>query len=90
MIIKDGVKNKSNLGKRNNQNFVPIPTARLKNRIKELAESVGIVFTQTEEAYTSKSDYFSGDLLAAYGEKPVGYEFSGKRIARGPYRTSQG
>jgi len=31
-----GVKTESNLGKRNNQNFVQIPTARLKNRIKEL------------------------------------------------------
>ena len=64
-----GVKNKSNLGKQNNQNFVAIPTSRLKNRIQELAESVGIRFTETEEAYTSKSDYFSGDLLPIFGEK---------------------
>ena len=85
-----GVKNKSNLGKRNNQNFVPIPTSRLKNRIKELAESVGIIFTETEEAYTSKSDYFSNDLLPKYGEKPAGYKFSGRRITRGTYRTAQG
>jgi len=85
-----GVKNKSNLGKRNNQNFVPIPTARLKNRIKELSESVGIVFTETEEAYSSKSDFFSNDLLPIYGEKPVGYKFSGRRITRGTYRTAQG
>ena len=85
-----GVKNKSNLGKRNNQNFVPIPTSRLKNRIKELAESVGIIFTETEEAYTSKSDYFSGDLLPIYGEKPSSYKFSGRRITRGTYKTAQG
>ena len=52
-----GVKNESNLGKNNNQNFVQIPTSRLKYRIKELAESVGIRFTETEEAYTSKSDF---------------------------------
>ncbi|MDJ0719102.1 MAG: transposase [Prochloraceae cyanobacterium] len=50
-----GVKTESNLGKRNNQNFVQIPTARLKNRILELAESVGIIFTEIEESYTSKS-----------------------------------
>ena len=85
-----GVKNKANLGKRNNQNFVPIPTARLKNRIKELSESAGIIFTETEEAYTSKSDYFSNDLLFKHGEKPVGYKFSGRRITRGTYRTAQG
>ena len=87
---EQGVKNKSHLGRRNNQNFVPIPTSRLKNRIKELAESVGIVFTETEEAYSSKSDYFSNDLLPKYGEKPAGYKFSGKRITRGTYRTGQG
>ena len=71
-----GVKNQANLGKRNNQNFIQIPTARLKNRIKELAESVGIIFTETEEAYTSKSDFFSSDLLPKYGEKPTGYKLS--------------
>ncbi len=64
-----GIKTESNLGKRNNQNFVQIPTARLKNRIKELAESLGIIFTETEESYTSKSSFLDGDLLPKYGEK---------------------
>ncbi|MDJ0724881.1 MAG: transposase [Prochloraceae cyanobacterium] len=64
-----GVKDKSNLGKRNNQNFVQIPTARLKNRIRELAETVGIVFTETEESYTSKSSFLDNDLLPKFGEK---------------------
>ena len=85
-----GVKNKANLGKKNNQNFVQIPTARLKKRIQELAESVGIIFTETEEAYTSKSDFFSSDLIPKYGEKPNGYKFSGKRITLRTYRTAKG
>ncbi|MGK7895040.1 MAG: RNA-guided endonuclease InsQ/TnpB family protein, partial [Xenococcus sp. (in: cyanobacteria)] len=85
-----GVKTESNLGKVNNQNFVQIPTAKLKNRIKELAESVGIVFTETEEAYTSKSDFLAGDLLFKFGEKPKEYKFSGRRITRGMYRSQQG
>ncbi len=85
-----GVKNKSNLGKRNNQNFVAIPTARLKNRIKELAESVGIIFTETEEAYTSKCDFLAGDKLFKFGEKPKEYKFSGSRISRGTYRSKYG
>ncbi len=85
-----GVKTNANLGKRNNQNFVLIPTARLKNRIKELAESVGIVFTETEEAYSSKSSFLDNDLVPKYGEKPKGYNFSGKRVTRGTYRTSKG
>ena len=85
-----GVKNESNLGKRNNQNFVAIPTSRLKNQIKELARSVGIVFTETEEAYTSKSDFLNGDLLFKFGEKPKEYKFSGRRVTRGTYKTKQG
>ncbi len=85
-----GIKTKSNLGDQNNQNFVQIPTARLKEKIKQLAESVGIIFTETEEAYTSKSDFLAGDLLFKFGEKPKEYKFSGRRISRGTYRSKFG
>jgi putative transposase len=85
-----GIKTESNLGKQNNQNFVQLPTARLKNRIKELAESVGIIFTETEEAYSSKSSFLDNDLVPKYGEKPKGYKFSGRRVKRGLYRSAKG
>lgn len=85
-----GVKSEVNLGKRNNQNFVQLPTARLKNRIKELAHEVGIKFAETEESYTSKSSFLDEDLLPKYGEKPKECKFSGKRVQRGLYRTSNG
>ncbi|WP_069790996.1 RNA-guided endonuclease InsQ/TnpB family protein (plasmid) [Cyanobacterium sp. IPPAS B-1200] len=85
-----GVKTKANLGKKNNQNFVQLPTARLKNRIKELAGEVGIMFTETEESYTSKSSFLDGDLLPKYGEKPKEYKFSGKRVQRGLYKIANG
>ena len=85
-----GIKNRSNLNKQNNQNFVQIPTARLKNRIQELAESVGIIFTETEEAYSSKASYLDNDLVPKYGEKPKGYKFSGRRITRGTYKSAKG
>ncbi len=85
-----GVKTNSNLGGQNNQNFVQIPTSRLKERIKQLAESVGIRFHETEEAYTSKSDFLAGDLLFKYGEKPKEYKFSGRRINRGSYKSKLG
>ena len=85
-----GVKTESNLGKKNNQNFIQLPTARLKNRIKELAESVGMIFTETEEAYSSKSSFLDNDLVPKYGEKPKGYKFSGRRVKRGLYRSSKG
>ncbi|MGK7885357.1 MAG: RNA-guided endonuclease InsQ/TnpB family protein [Crocosphaera sp.] len=86
----DGQKDSINIGKTNNQNFVQIPTARLKNRIQELAESVGIVFTETEEAYTSRASFLDNDLVPKYGEKPKGYKFSGNRIKRGLYQTAKG
>ena len=86
----EGIKNESNLNKQNNQNFVQIPTAKLKNRIKELAESVGIIFTETEEAYSSKASYLDQDLVPRYGEKPKQYKFSGGRITRGTYRSAKG
>ena len=85
-----GIKTESNLGKKNNQNFVQIPTSRLKNRIKELADSVGIIFIETEEAYSSKSSFLDNDLVPKYGEKPKGYKFSGRRVKRGLYRSAKG
>ena len=86
----EGNKQEVNLGKTNNQNFVQIPTARLKERVKQLAESVGIVFTETEEAYTSQASFLDQDLVPKYGEKPKEYKFSGKRVKRGLYQASNG
>jgi putative transposase len=85
-----GIKTNANLGSQNNQNFVHIPTSKLKNRIKELASTVGIVFTETEEAYSSKSSFLDNDFVPKYGEKPKGYKFSGRRVKRGLYRSARG
>jgi len=86
-----GVKTNCNLGSKNNQNFVQIPTARLKNRMKELAESVGIKFTETEESYTSGSSFLDHDYLPVFGgEKPANWKASGKRVKRGLYQTRNG
>ena len=80
-----------NLGSKNNQNFVQIPMARLKNRIKELSESVGIKLTETEESYTSKSSFLDNDELPVFGgEKPPSWKPSGKRVKRGLYQTRNG
>ncbi|MGK7938547.1 MAG: RNA-guided endonuclease InsQ/TnpB family protein [Crocosphaera sp.] len=86
----DRQKDSINIGTTNNQNFVQIPTARLKNRIQQLAESVGIIFTETEEAYSSQASFLDNDLVPKYGEKPKGDNFSGKRIKRGLYQTARG
>ena len=83
---KDGI----DIGKKNNQNFVQIPTARLKKRIEELCFYYGIVFTETEESYTSRSSFLDNDLLPKFGEKPASFKFSGKRIKRGLYQIKNG
>ncbi|WP_293090441.1 transposase [Okeania sp. SIO3B5] len=43
-----GQKNQIKLGKKSNSEFVPIPTARLKERIAHLCSEYGILFIETE------------------------------------------
>lgn len=83
-----GMKDSSNLGGKTNQKFVQIPTARLKQRIEQLCEIYGIKFIETEESYTSKASFVDADPLPTFGEKPEGWQASGKRTKRGLYRTA--
>ena len=85
-----GQKIGSDMGKRNNQNFVPIPTGRLIERLKQLACEYGIVLTITEESYSSKASFLDDDFIPKYGEKPKGWKPSGDRIERGMYKTKKG
>ena len=85
-----GNKDSINIGKKNNQQFVQIPTARLKNRIAGLCEQHGIKFIETEESYTSKASFLDNDFLPTFGAKPEGWNASGKRVKRGLYQDSQG
>ncbi|MEQ8974855.1 MAG: transposase [Coleofasciculus sp. C1-SOL-03] len=83
---KDGIE----LGKKTNQEFVQIPTARLKNRIEQLCKQHGIQFVETEESYTSKASFLDNDPLPVFGSGPEGWMPSGKRVKRGMYRTKNG
>jgi len=58
--------------------------------LAQLCEQYGIKFVETEESYTSKSSFLDNDLLPTVGEKPDGWQESGKRIKRGLYRTAKG
>lgn len=86
----EGQKNRSNMGKRGNQNFVVIPTGRLIERLKQLCPEYGIQLTITEEAYTSIASYLDGDSLPKHGEKPEGWVASGHRVKRGLYKSRDG
>ncbi|MBS9386618.1 MAG: transposase [Dolichospermum sp. BR01] len=83
-------KDSADLGKKNNQKFVQIPTAKLKGRIAQLCEQAGIVFVETEESYTSKTSFLDNDVLPTFGAKPEGWKSSGIRMTRGQFRTSTG
>ncbi len=73
----DGQKNGSKMSKRGNQNFVPIPTGRLIERLKQLCLEYGIKLTVTDRLYK-------------HGEKPNGWKPSGQRVKGGLYKTSTG
>ncbi|MDZ8258480.1 transposase [Nostoc sp. ChiQUE01b] len=82
-------KDNADMGKKNNQKFVQIPTARLKDRIAKLCKQHGIQFVETEESYTSIASFLDNDLLPKFREKPEGWQYSGKRVKRGLYRTAK-
>lgn len=84
-------KRNSNIGKVNNQNFVQIPLGDLRNQLNFLCWKYGIEYTEQEESYTSKSSFLDKDVLPEYKpEQPYTGKFSGKRIHRGLYRSSNG
>lgn len=83
------IKQRCNLGKVNNQNFLQIPIANLKEKIKMLCEVYNIKFVEQEESYTSKASALDLDEIPQYNQdNPQKYSFSGKRISRGQYRSS--
>ncbi|WP_313929781.1 transposase [Microcoleus sp. FACHB-SPT15] len=86
-----GIKQEINIGKRNNQNFVQIPFHSLRFKLKALCERYGLIYTEQEESYTSKASAVDGDEIPVYNaDNPKTYQFSGKRIKRGLYRTRDG
>jgi putative transposase len=85
-----GIKDSINIGRSNNQQFVSIPTARLRQRLSQLCQEYGLIYTETEEANTSAASFLDADSLPKHGEKPSNWKASGKRIKRGLYRSAKG
>ena len=85
---KDFQKN-SKLSKQNNQSFTNIPIGKLKDKLTYLSELYGINLILQEESYTSKASFLDEDVIPTYG-KDDNYMFSGSRIKRGLYKTSDG
>ena len=80
--------NKTNLGKKNNQIFTQLPFGKIREKLEYLCKRYNINYILQEESYTSKASFFDNDELPVYNaDNPQTYEFSGKRIKRGLYKT---
>jgi putative transposase len=78
------------MGRRNNQNFVQIPHAKLIELLTYKAELVGITVVITEESYTSKASFLDRDPLPVYApERTEEPRFSGRRDGRWYYATGK-
>ena len=83
--------NKTNLGKINNQTFTQLPFGKIREKLEYLCKRYNINYIMQEESYTSKASFFDNDELPVYNaDNPQTYEFSGKRVKRGLYRTIKG
>ena len=86
-----GFKHEVSMGKVSNQNFVSIPYGMFYTALESKCAQYGIVYTQTEESYTSKASFLDGDDVPTYGKTISSAKaFSGRRVKRGLYRTRLG
>jgi putative transposase len=77
-------KQKSNMSKKNNQNFVSIPFYKLINMIEYKCKMNGLNVIKHEESYTSKCSSIDLELIK---KQEV---YLGKRIKRGLFKTKNG
>ena len=73
-----------NIGKRNNQNFVQIPFAKILNHLTYKLQLHGIEVHLQEESYTSKCSYFDNEEIKKHET------YKGNRNKRGLFITSEG
>ena len=88
--VNRGWKQRSNIGRANNQKFVQMPIAKLKDKILYKAAMAGIAVIEQEESYTSRADITMNDPMPVYGNDGPVPAFSGTRICRGLYRCADG
>ncbi|MCP6718671.1 MAG: transposase [Patescibacteria group bacterium] len=79
-----GWKQKINIGKMNNQNFVQVPFLKLVKKIEYKALLKGIQVHRVKESYTSKCSFLDNESIKKHKK------YVGKRISRGLFETSKG
>lgn len=82
--LNEDWKQGSNIGKKNNQNFLSLPHKQFIDQLVYKCEEIGIEVILTEESYTSKIDHFIGEEMKHHDK------YAGRRVHRGLYRSSTG
>ena len=60
-------------------------------KLKAICDRYGLTYNELEESYTSIGSFLVKNKIPVYNaDNPSKYSFSGKRIARGLYKTKQG
>ena len=77
-------KQDTNMGKKNNQNFVQIPFNQFIHMLTYKARLVGIEIVEREESYTSKCSFLDNEPIEKHDV------YLGKRIKRGLFRSNNG
>jgi len=79
-----GWKQKINIGKKNNQNFVQVPFGYLMSMLESKCQEYGLKYLETQESHTSK--------CSAIDNEPVKHhnEYAGKRVKRGLFQSKDG
>ena len=80
----DNWKQKVNIGRKNNQNFVQIPFDKIIQRLSYKAEEVRITLKEQEESHTSKCSFLDNEAVEHHKT------YVGKRIKRGIFKTAKG
>jgi putative transposase len=75
-------KQESNMGKKNNQNFVSIPFNMLIEQLKYKGGLVGITVLYVEESYTSKCSFLDEEEMCHHDK------YLGRRVKRGLFKSS--
>ena len=86
----DNWKQETDIGKKNNQNFVDIPHSRFIDMISYKCEREGINVIIQEESYTSKASFINLDFIPTYKKGDSSeHIFSGYRKSRGIYKIKE-
>jgi putative transposase len=79
-----GWKQKINIGKRNNQNFVQVPFGYLMSMLEFKCQEYRLKYLETQESHTSKCSAIDNEEVKHHDE------YVGKRIKRGLFQSKDG